>query len=226
MGDGRELLVYRKVVKRLFDLLLAISMLIILLIPLIIVGIIIKLTSEGPVLFIQERYGRNSKPFALYKFRSMTNKAPVKANSDFEDITSYVTPFGMLIRKTSVDELPQLWNIIKGDMSFIGPRPLAKTDEKVLFLRKQNGADQVLPGISGLAQVNGRNNLSDEDKAAYDAKYAAHLSFRVDMLLTVETFVSVLKRDGVFKETVIDDNKSDKDMVRHDEESIDVSSKG
>ncbi|MFT8673728.1 sugar transferase [Leuconostoc suionicum] len=219
-------MVYRKFVKRLLDLLLAIPMLIILLIPLIIVGIIIKLTSEGPILFIQERYGRNSKPFALYKFRSMTNKAPVKSNSEFEDITSYVTPFGMFIRKTSVDELPQLWNIIKGDMSFIGPRPLAKTDEKVLSLRKQNGADQVLPGISGLAQVNGRNNLSDEDKAAYDAKYAAHLSFRVDMLLTVETFVSVLKRDGVFKETVIDDNKSDKDMVRHDKESIDVSSKG
>ncbi|MFL2089197.1 sugar transferase [Leuconostoc mesenteroides] len=144
-------MVYRKFVKRLLDLLLAIPMLIILLIPLIIVGIIIKLTSEGPVLFIQERYGRNSKPFALYKFRSMTNKAPVKANSEFEDITSYVTPFGMFIRKTSVDELPQLWNIIKGDMSFIGPRPLAKTDEKVLSLRKQNGADQVLPGISGLA---------------------------------------------------------------------------
>lgn len=201
-------------------------MLIILLIPLIIVGIIIKLTSEGPALFIQERYGRNSKPFALYKFRSMTNKAPVKANSDFEDITSYVTPFGMFIRKTSIDELPQLWNIIKGDMSFIGPRPLAETDKKVLLLRKQNGADSVLPGISGLAQVNGRNNLSDEDKAAYDAKYAAHLSFKVDMLLTVETFVSVLKRDGVFKEKGTDDTKSDKDTVRHDEESIDVSSKG
>ncbi len=188
-------------------------MLIILLIPLIIVGIIIKLTSEGPVLFIQERYGRNSKPFALYKFRSMTNKAPVKANSEFDDISSYITPFGMFIRKTSIDELPQLWNIIKGDMSFIGPRPLAKTDEKVLSLRKQNGADQVLPGISGLAQVNGRNNLSDEDKAAYDAKYAALLNFRVDMLLTVETFVSVLKRDGVFKETVIDDEI---DVVRNE----------
>ena len=200
-------------------------MLIILLIPLIIVGIIIQLTSEGPVLFIQERYGRNSKPFALYKFRSMTNKAPVKANSDFKDITSYVTPFGMFIRKTSVDELPQLWNIIRGDMSFIGPRPLAKTDEKVLSLRKQNGGDQVLPGISGLAQVNGRNNLSDEDKAAYDAKYAAHLSFRVDMLLTVETFVSVLERDGVFKETV-DGDKSGKNMARHNDESVDVSSKG
>lgn len=186
--------------KRILDLLLALPMLIILFLPLVVVGIIIKLTSKGPVLFKQERYGRNSKPFILYKFRSMTNKAPVKANSEFDDITSYVTPFGMIIRKTSVDELPQLWNIIKGDMSFIGPRPLAVTDQKVLSLRRHNGADQVLPGISGLAQVNGRNNLSDDDKAAYDAKYAACLNFRVDILLTVETFVSVIKRDGVFKE--------------------------
>lgn len=191
---------YKNVVKRILDLLLALPMLIILFLPLVVVGIIIKLTSKGPVLFKQERYGRNSKPFILYKFRSMTNKAPVKANSEFDDITSYVTPFGMIIRKTSVDELPQLWNIIKGDMSFIGPRPLAVTDQKVLSLRRHNGADQVLPGISGLAQVNGRNNLSDDDKAAYDAKYAACLNFRVDILLTVETFVSVIKRDGVFKE--------------------------
>ncbi|MBZ5961156.1 sugar transferase [Leuconostoc gelidum subsp. gasicomitatum] len=191
---------YKKFVKRILDLLLAIPMFVVLLIPLTVIGLVIKLTSKGPILFKQERYGRNSKPFLLYKFRSMTNKAPVKANSEFDDIASYVTPFGMIVRRTSIDELPQLWNIIKGDMSFIGPRPLAKTDSKVLSLRKHNGADQVLPGISGLAQVNGRNNLSDEDKAAYDAKYAAHLCFRIDMLLTVETFVSVMKRDGIFKE--------------------------
>lgn len=94
---------YKKVVKRILDLLLALPMLIILFFPLVVVGIIIKLTSKGPVLFTQERYGRNSKPFTLYKFRSMTNKAPVKANSEFDDITSYVTPFGMVIRKTSID---------------------------------------------------------------------------------------------------------------------------
>lgn len=214
MRDRRDKLFYKKFVKRILDLLLAIPMFVVLLIPLTVIGLVIKLTSKGPILFKQERYGRNSKPFLLYKFRSMTNKAPVKVNSEFDDIASYVTPFGMIIRRTSIDELPQLWNIIKGDMSFIGPRPLAKTDSKVLFLRKHNGADQVLPGISGLAQVNGRNNLSDEDKAAYDAKYAAHLSFRVDMLLTVETFVSVMKRDGIFKETVIDD--AGKDVMKHD----------
>ncbi len=198
-------MVYRRFLKRFFDLLLAIFLFIILLLPLVIIALIVKLTSKGPILFIQERYGRNSRPFKLYKFRSMTDSAPQIANSKFTDIQNYITPFGMFIRKTSLDELPQFWNIIKGDMSFIGPRPLAKTDERVLSLRKQNGADQVLPGISGLAQVNGRNNLSDEDKAAYDAKYAAHLSFRVDMLLTLETLVSVLKRDGVFKETLTRD---------------------
>lgn len=187
MRDRRDKLFYKKFVKRILDLLLAIPMFVVLLIPLTVIGLVIKLTSKGPILFKQERYGRNSKPFLLYKFRSMTNKAPVKANSEFDDIASYVTPFGMIIRRTSIDELPQLWNIIKGDMSFIGPRPLAKTDSKVLFLRKHNGADQVLPGISGLAQVNGRNNLSDEDKAAYDAKYAAHVSFRVDMLLAIDS---------------------------------------
>lgn len=191
----------------------------------VIIALIVKLTSKGPILFIQERYGRNSRLFKLYKFRSMTESAPQIANSKFTDIQNYITPFGMFIRKTSLDELPQLWNIIKGDMSFIGPRPLASTDIKVIKLRRQNGGDSVLPGISGLAQVNGRNNLSDEDKASYDGKYAAHVTIRVDMLLAVETFVSVLKRDGVFKETEIDDNKSDKNMVRHDEESIDVSSK-
>lgn len=215
MRNGRDKLFYKKFMKRILDLLLAIPMFVILFIPLIVIGLIIKMTSKGPALFRQERYGRNSKPFTLYKFRSMTNKAPVKANSEFDDITSYVTPFGMVIRKTSIDELPQLWNIIKGDMSFIGPRPLAETDSKVLFLRKHNGADQVLPGISGLAQVNGRNNISDEDKAAYDAKYAARVSLRVDTLLIIETFISVLKRDGIFKETVID-NHTDKDLVKHD----------
>jgi len=116
-------LFYKKFVKRILDLLLAIPMFVVLLIPLTVIGLVIKLTSKGPILFKQERYGRNSKPFLLYKFRSMTNKAPVKANSEFDDIASYVTPFGMIVRRTSIDELPQLWNIIKGDMSFIGPRP-------------------------------------------------------------------------------------------------------
>lgn len=191
---------YRKFLKRFLDIMVAITLGIVLIVPLFFVAILVKLTSKGPVFFKQERFGLNSKPFTLYKFRSMTDGAPIKSNSEFEDITSYVTPFGMFIRKTSIDELPQLLNIIKGDMSFIGPRPLASTDENVLVLRKNSGADRVRPGISGLAQVNGRNKISDEEKAAYDAKYATRVSFKVDILLALETIISVAKRDGVFKE--------------------------
>ena len=191
---------YRHILKRVFDFLLAVGLLIILFIPMCLVGIIIKLTSKGPVLFVQERYGRHSQPFELYKFRSMVYNAPQRANAEFNNITNYITPFGMFIRKTSLDELPQLWNIIRGDMSFIGPRPLAVTDIRVIELRKLNGADQVLPGISGLAQASGRNNISDEDKAMYDEMYANNLSLRLDMLLIWKTVITVIRHDGVFKD--------------------------
>ncbi|MGR8837844.1 sugar transferase [Leuconostoc falkenbergense] len=193
-------MVYRRFLKRFFDLLLAIFLFIILLLPLIIIALIVKLTSKGPILFIQERYGRNSRPFKLYKFRSMTDSAPQIANSKFTDIQNYITPVGMFIRKTSLDELPQLWNIIKGDMSFIGPRPLANTDARVVALRQQNGADQVLPGISGLAQINGRNNLSDEKKAIYDEKYAKEVTFALDLRIIITTIFIVLKMSDVFKD--------------------------
>lgn len=205
---------YRHFLKRFLDIVIAIALGILLSWLLVIVAILVKLTSKGPVFFKQERFGLNSKPFTLYKFRSMTNGAPVKANSEFDDITSYITPFGMFIRKTSIDELPQLLNIIKGDMSFIGPRPLASTDEKVLALRKKSGADQVRPGISGLAQVNGRNNITDENKAAYDAKYASRLSLQLDIVLLIETLISVIKRDGIFKTDQVGD--FDKDTVNND----------
>lgn len=198
---------YRNFLKRFLDTCVAIILGILLSWLLVVVAILVKLTSKGPVFFKQERFGLNSKPFTLYKFRSMTNGAPVKANSEFDDITSYITSFGMFIRKTSIDELPQLLNVIKGDMSFIGPRPLAITDEKVLDLRKKSGADRVRPGISGLAQVNGRNNITDESKAAYDAKYANNLSIQLDILLIIETFISVIKRDGIFKTNTRDKSR-------------------
>lgn len=191
---------YRKFLKRFLDIIVAITLGIVLLVPLFFVAILVKLTSKGPVFFKQERFGLDSKPFTLYKFRSMTNGAPIKANSEFNDITSYITPFGMFIRKTSIDELPQLLNIIKGDMSFIGPRPLARTDEKVLLLRKKNGADQVRPGISGLAQVNGRNNITDDDKAKYDEIYAQNQSMGLDLVLISKTLLTVFRRENVFKE--------------------------
>lgn len=205
---------YRNFLKRFLDICVAIILGIVLSWLLVIVAILVKLTSKGPVFFKQERFGLNSKPFTLYKFRSMTNGAPVKANSEFDNITSYITPVGMFIRKTSIDELPQLLNIIKGDMSFIGPRPLAITDKKVLQMRRENGADQVRPGISGLAQVNGRNNITDENKAAYDAKYANQLGVRLDIILLVETLISVIKRDGIFKTEEL--TTLNKDTVNND----------
>ena len=207
---------YRNFLKRFLDTCVAIILGILLSWLLVIIAILVKLTSKGPVFFKQERFGLNSKPFTLYKFRSMTNGAPVKANSEFDDITSYITPFGMFIRKTSIDELPQLLNIIKGDMSFIGPRPLANTDENVLQLRRENGADQVRPGISGLAQVNGRNNITDQDKAAYDAKYTNHVSFKLDLLLIFETVISVIKREGVFKSVEIPELSDKEEVVKHE----------
>ena len=199
---------YTKFLKRFLDIIVAFTLGIVLIVPFFFVAILVKITSKGPVFFKQERFGLNSKPFTLYKFRSMTNGAPVKANSEFNDITSYITPFGMFIRKTSIDELPQLLNIIKGDMSFIGPRPLAITDEKVLFLRKKNGADQVRPGISGLAQVNGRNTITDEEKACYDGQYASNIYFWGDITLICRTLFSVLKKDGIFKDTQVSEKFS------------------
>lgn len=195
-------MVYKVFFKRFFDVLMAIIAMGILFIPMVMIGLLIKLTSKGPIFFVQERYGYNSLKFKLYKFRSMVDNAPQLANSEFDNIRSYMTPFGMFIRKTSIDELPQIWNIIKGDMSFIGPRPLASTDGRVIYLRKINGADKVLPGISGLAQVNGRNNILDEDKAAYDAEYATKLNFRLDLWIIWKTCISVVRRRDVFKDDV------------------------
>lgn len=190
---------YQHFWKRVVDFLAALISLIILIIPMAIVAVMIKLDSKGPVFFKQERYGLNSKPFMMYKFRSMEANAPIKANHDFDDIQSHITKFGMFIRKTSIDELPQLWNVLKGDMSIIGPRALASTDQLVLDLRKQNGADHVRPGITGWAQVNGRNMVSDEEKAYYDQSYARQICLKFDIKIYILTIVSVLKREGIFK---------------------------
>lgn len=188
---------YRNFFKRFLDTCVAIILGILLSWVLVIVAILVKLTSKGPIFFKQERFGLNSKPFTLYKFRSMNNGAPIKANSEFEDIASYVTPFGMFIRKASIDELPQLWNIIKGDMSFIGPRPLAITDVFVIEERKKTGADKVRPGITGLAQVNGRNMVLDSEKVMFDTIYANNISFLLDVKIFLLTIVHVFLGTGI-----------------------------
>lgn len=164
----------------------------------LVLAIWIKLDSKGPVLFKQERVGRNGKRFTIYKFRSMSDDAPHQmATSEFDTALSYITRSGQLMRKTSLDELPQLVNVVKGEMSFIGPRPLIPKEEKVLRLRHANGADGVAPGITGLAQVRGRDEVTDVQKANYDGEYANNISFVGDFAILAKTFTDVLQSRGV-----------------------------
>ncbi|EPC99663.1 exopolysaccharide phosphogalactosyltransferase [Lacticaseibacillus paracasei subsp. paracasei Lpp125] len=193
--------VYSRYFKRLFDILFAVSGLVVCGIPMLIVALLVRLTSPGPALFCQLRAGRKGKMFVLFKFRSMYIEAPEKANKDFtpEARTQYITRIGKFLRKTSIDELPQMINVLKGEMSFIGPRPLARTDEIVLKLRAESGADRVRPGISGLAQVNGRNEISDEVKAKWDADYAQNCTLIEDLKIVVRTLSEVVKQCGINK---------------------------
>ncbi|MCD5424614.1 sugar transferase [Limosilactobacillus fermentum] len=190
--------VYRTTIKRILDTFFGVLLLICLLPLMLVLAIWIKLDSKGPVLFKQERVGRNGKRFTIYKFRSMSDDAPHQmATSEFDTALSYITWSGRLMRKTSLDELPQLVNVVKGEMSFIGPRPLIPKEEKVLRLRHANGAESLAPGITGLAQVRGRNEVTDTQKADYDGEYASNVTLRGDFSILMETVLAVLARRGV-----------------------------
>lgn len=190
--------VYRTTVKRILDAFFGVLLLICLSPLMLVLAIWIKLDSKGPVLFKQERVGRNGKRFTIYKFRSMSDDAPHQmATSEFDTALSYITRSGQLMRKTSLDELPQLVNVVKGEMSFIGPRPLIPKEKKVLRLRHANGAESLAPGITGLAQVRERDELTDTQKANYDGEYASNVTLRGDFLILVETVLAVLARRGV-----------------------------
>lgn len=194
-GNSR---MYEKIFKRWFDFVFSLLLLIVVAIPMVIVAIGIKSTSKGPVLFRQKRYGVGSKPFVFYKFRSMSVDAPIISALDgHEKLEKHITPLGSFLRASSIDELPQLFNILMGQMSFIGPRPLAETDIKTLELRKKFGADKVKPGISGLAQVSGRNSVDAVKKAEYDYCYAKRVSFLFDAWLVLLTVYTVIKHTGI-----------------------------
>lgn len=197
-GGVRINQIYRTTIKRIFDAFFGVLLLICLSPLMLVLAIWIKLDSKGPVLFKQERVGRNGKRFTIYKFRSMSDDAPHQmATSEFDTALSYITRSGQLMRKTSLDELPQLVNVVKGEMSFIGPRPLIPKEEKVLRLRHTNGADGVAPGITGLAQVRGRDEVTDVQKANYDGEYANNISFVGDFAILAKTFTDVLQSRGV-----------------------------
>lgn len=180
-----------KYVKRILDLIIAITLFIIFLIPMIIISILIKLDSKGPVLFKQVRTGKNGKPFNLYKFRSMAVDNDVH---DFSKQDNH-TKVGDVLRKTSLDELPQIINILKGEMSFIGPRPWI-TDYYENMTEEQRHRNDVLPGITGLAQAKGRNNITIFDKINYDLEYVQNYSFIQDVKIVFLTIKTVLSKEG------------------------------
>ena len=174
------------VLKRGGDLLLSSVMLCVLFLPMVVVACAVKLTSPGPVLFKATRIGRNGVPFTCLKFRTMATHAPVVPQ--LPDHRSYLTPIGGFLRRCSIDELPQLVNIIKGEMSLVGPRPVPADEVFTLLGRAQNGASELRPGLTGLAQVNGRDRNSEEQRLAYDGNYAKRLSLPLDMVIIARTF--------------------------------------
>lgn len=190
---------YRDFFKRVSDIVFSLIAIIILALPMMIIALLIKVDSpEEPIMFKQVRVGKDNVPFTIFKFRSMSKDAPHQmATENFENPEAYITAVGKVIRKASLDELPQLFNVLKGDMSIIGPRPLIPAEKKVLALRDKVGASRVLPGITGLAQVHGRDEVTDENKAAYDGKYALNISFFLDLSIFFKTIFDVLRSRGV-----------------------------
>lgn len=189
---------YQKYIKRGIDCILSLIGLIILSPILLIIAVIIKMTSPGPVLFRQERMGKDNKHFRIMKFRTMRIDTPKDCPTHMlENPDQYITKIGHILRKTSLDELPQLWNIFVGDMAVIGPRPSLPNQYDLNALRDQNGASKVRPGLTGLAQISGRDELEISVKAALDGEYVKKISFLTDVRLFFATFISVLRSDGV-----------------------------
>ncbi len=184
--------------KRLLDIVLSLTALIVLAPLLLVLALLVKLDSPGPALFKQKRVGRNEKLFDIYKFRSMYTSAPRDvATSELQNAESHITRVGRVLRKTSLDELPQLFNVLKGEMSLIGPRPLVPNEKDIHELRREKGAYRVRPGITGWAQVNGRDCVLPVDKARLDGYYADHISFGLDVKIIIFSVICVLTARGV-----------------------------
>jgi O-antigen biosynthesis protein WbqP len=183
--------------KRLFDLVLALTAGLVLLVPVVLVALAVRLTSQGPALYWSDRVGRHNRIFRMPKFRSMRTDTPAVATHLLTDPSRYLTPIGPFLRKSSLDELPQLWSILKGDMSFVGPRPALFNQDDLIALRTEQGVHDLVPGLTGWAQVNGRDELPIPQKVALDAEYLRRQSLWLDVRILWMTFVKVLRRDGV-----------------------------
>ncbi len=183
--------------KRLFDLCLALFALLFLVLPFLVVAVMVRLTSSGPILYWSDRVGWHNKIFKMPKFRTMRVNTPAVATHLLTNPEQFLTPVGSFLRKSSLDELPQLWSIIKGDMSFVGPRPALFNQYDLVALRTQYGVDKLVPGLTGWAQINGRDELPIPDKVKLDVDYMNNQSFWLDLKIIFLTFLKVLCRDGV-----------------------------
>jgi len=183
--------------KRCFDLLLAVCATLILLLPILITALCVKLTSRGPAVYWSDRVGKNNVIFKMPKFRSMRIDTPAVATHLLSNPDQYLTPIGSFLRKSSLDELPQLWSILNGDMSFVGPRPALYNQHDLIALRTEKNVHTIPPGLTGWAQVNGRDELPIPVKVELDAYYLQHQSFLMDMRILLMTFFKVLRRDGI-----------------------------
>ena len=184
--------------KRSFDFVLALVLLIVLSPLLIIISILVIMNSSGKVLFTQKRAGKNNQPFTIYKFRTMVMHTPDNTPTHLLfNADKYITSIGKFLRRTSLDELPQLWNILMGDMSFVGPRPVVMSEVALTAMRTQLGVSSVRPGITGLAQVRGRDTLNYKVKARYDAYYVKHACFLFDLKIVWETLRCVMTGEGI-----------------------------
>jgi O-antigen biosynthesis protein WbqP len=183
--------------KRLFDIVLALIAACLLIVPIVVVAVLVKLTSKGPPLYWSDRVGMHNTIFKMPKFRSMKVETPEMATHLMKTPVTYHSPIGGLLRRSSLDELPQLWSILKGDMSFVGPRPALFNQDDLIALRADKGVVNLMPGLTGWAQVNGRDTLPIPEKVALDVEYMQRQSLWFDMRILWLTFLKVLGQDGI-----------------------------
>lgn len=183
--------------KRLVDIVVALAASAILALPILLVALAVRLTSPGPILYWSDRVGRDNRLFRMPKFRTMWVGTPAVATHMLGNPAAALTPIGGFLRKSSLDELPQLWSILKGDMSLVGPRPALFNQDDLISLRTEAGVHQLVPGLTGWAQINGRDELPIPDKVRLDAFYKEHRSLYLDMKILLLTFFRVLRREGV-----------------------------
>jgi O-antigen biosynthesis protein WbqP len=184
-------------IKRLFDLFLVVIIGLIFILPFLLLAVMVRLTSIGPILYWSDRVGLNNKVFKMPKFRTMRVDTPAVATHLLADAKQFLTPVGSFLRKSSLDELPQLWSILKGDMSIVGPRPALFNQDDLIALRTKYGVDNLLPGLTGWAQINGRDELPIPAKVKLDVEYMQNQSLFFDMKILFLTVLKVVRRDGI-----------------------------